>query len=105
MLGDAVRIRFAGLTTTTPETASPCLAASRSASAPPMDSPATKTRAQRSRRTRSSRSTSAYQSCQPVTCMSCQRVPCPGQQRQRHGQAARGEVAPGRSDCGEPVKP
>ena len=57
-----------------------------------MDRPQTKTWAQRSRSARSSRSTSAYQSCQPVSCMSSQRVPCPGSSGQRDGQPALGQV-------------
>ncbi len=66
---------FAGLTTAIPLIASPCFAARRSVRAPPMESPKTKTWLHCRLSTRSSRSTSAYQSCQPVSCMSSQRVP------------------------------
>ena len=97
---------FAGFTTTIPLTASPCFAASRSASAPPIESPKTKTWLHRSSSARSSRSTSAYQSCQPVTCMSCQRVPCPGSSgRDTVRPRSARYSAQGRSDCGEPVNP
>ena len=97
---------FAGLTRTMPLIASPCFAASRSVSAPPIESPKTKTWLHRSTSTRSSRSTSAYQSCQPVTCMSCQLVPCPGSSGSDtvSPRSAR-YSAQGRSDCGEPVNP
>ena len=68
-----------GLTTTSPATWEPCSSASRSASAPPIDSPPTNTvRAAAAQVARTPASTSAYQSGQRVWFISCQVVPCPG---------------------------
>jgi hypothetical protein len=95
-----------GLTSTRPATSDPCSSASRSASAPPIDSPPTTTVAQLPASSVSSSDTRPYQSVHLVRFISRQSVPWPGSRGQRTVIPSPARCSPhGRRLCGVPVNP
>ena len=99
-------VSSAGFTSTRPATSSGRVSASRIASVPPIDSPATKTRSHSAASASNASFTAVVHWSWVLVLQSCQRVPWPGSSGQRTAKPAAARCSPqGRMLIGVPVKP
>ena len=99
-------VSSAGLTRSRPATSSGRTSASRVASVPPIDSPATKTRSHSAARASKASPTAVVHWSWVLALQSCQRVPWPGSSGQRTAKPSAARCSPhGRMLIGVPVNP
>src|SRR3712207_3763541 len=99
------RVSSEGLTTTRPATSGRS-SASRTATVPPIDRPATNTWSHSAARASKASSAAATQASSSTWLQSCQRVPCPGRSGQRTAKPSAARCSPhGRMLIGVPVNP
>src|SRR3712207_6437616 len=99
------RVSSEGLTTTRPATSGRS-SASRTATVPPIDRPATNTWSHSAARASKASSAAATQASSSTWLQSCQRVPCPGRRGQRTAKPSAARCSPqGRMLMGVPVNP